>query len=233
MYVSLCSHMMCCESSWRLMEEKKTLQALRHIDSVISAVAFSFMHLFSCLCLQYCNALSKESCLSSVCRRGSGKIKRLKSMPISVGKQGLFYSSFFLSSFLWSFQSGHGTLNRMKERSLEEQSYCGLNLIKGRSAFKCLLFPWAKRLWASQLLPAHPAQTPPPLDAINIERIPRPALLSYNNSVRTKVNALNLISVLVIFDGVAMQAKGGRNVKGGIRARERLVVCRGLGWKQN
>ena len=38
---------------------------------------------------------------------------------------------------------------------------------------------------------------------------------SYNNSVRTKVNASNLISVLVIFNGVAMQAEGGSNVEGG------------------
>lgn len=62
--------------------------------------------------------------------------------------------------------------------------------------------------------PVRLAQTPPPLDAINIERLPWPALPSYNNSVRTKVNALNLISVLVIFNGVVMHAKGGRNVEG-------------------
>lgn len=109
----------------------------------------------------------------------------------------------------------------MKERSLGEQSYCRLNLIKGRSAFKCLLFPWAKRLWASPLSPMRPAQTPPPLDAINIERIPWPALPSYNNSVRTKVNALNLISVLVIFNGVVMQVKGGRDVEGGAAGLQR------------
>lgn len=121
----------------------------------------------------------------------------------------------------------------MKERSLGEQSYCRPNLIKGRSAFKCLLFPWAKRLWASQLLPVRPAQTPPPLDAINIERIPWPAPPSYNNTVGTKVNALNLISVLVIFNGVVMQVKGDRNVEGGSRSGERLVVSGGLGRKQN
>lgn len=65
-----------------------------------------------------------------------------------------------------------------------------------------------------------PAQTPPPQDAINIERILWPALPSYNNSVRTKVNALNLISVLVIFDGVAMRAKGCRDAERG-RSLER------------
>lgn len=121
----------------------------------------------------------------------------------------------------------------MKEKSLGEQSCCRLNLIKGRNAFKCLLFPWAKCLWASPLLPVRPAQTLPPLDAINIERIPWPALPSYNKSVRTKVNALNLISVLVIFNGVVMQVKGDRNVEGGSRSAERLVVSRGLGRKQN
>ena len=62
-----------------------------------------------------------------------------------------------------------------------------------------------------------PAQTPPSLDAINIERICWPALPSYNDNVRTKVNTLNLISVLVIFNRVVMQAKGGRNVQGGQR----------------
>lgn len=31
---------------------------------------------------------------------------------------------------------------------------------------------------------------------------------SYNNNVRTKVNALNLISVLVIFSEVALQVRG-------------------------
>lgn len=77
------------------------------------------------------------------------------------------------------------------------------------------------------------AQTPPPLDAINIERIAWPALPSYNNSVRTKVNALNLISVLVIFNGVVMQVEGGGDVEGGSRSGERLVVSGGLGRKQN
>lgn len=69
--------------------------------------------------------------------------------------------------------------------------------------------------------PVRPAQTPPPLDAINIERIPWPALPSYNNSVRTKVNALNLISVLVIFNGVVMQAKGYRDGTRGAAGLER------------
>lgn len=112
----------------------------------------------------------------------------------------------FLVSFLGRLSQGT-PLQTMKEGSLGERSYCRLNLIKGRNAFKCLLFPWAKHSWASSLLPVRPAQTPPPLDAINIERIPRPALPSYNNSVRTKVNALNLISVLVIFNGVEMQVR--------------------------
>lgn len=86
---------------------------------------------------------------------------------------------------------------------------------------------------ASPLSPKPPAQTSPPQDAINIERIPWPAPLSYNNSVRTKVNALNLISVLVIFNGVVMQAQGGRDV-----AREQQVWGEigsqwGLGRRQN
>lgn len=68
------------------------------------------------------------------------------------------------------------------------------------------------------------AQTPPPLDAINIERVP---WLSYNNNVRTKVNALNLISVLVIFNGVVMQAKGGRDVEGSSRYGERWGISGG------
>lgn len=118
-------------------------------------------------------------------------------------------------------------LQRKKEGSLGEQSYSRRNLIKGRSAFKCLLFPRAKRLLASLLSPMRSAQTPPPLDAINIERLPWPALPSYNNSVRTKVNALNLISVLVIFNEVVMHAKGGRDVEGGSRSGERLVVSGG------
>lgn len=58
MCMSLCSYLMCFEGSGRLMEEKKSYKAVRHIDSVIFAVALSFMHLFSCLCLQYFNALS-------------------------------------------------------------------------------------------------------------------------------------------------------------------------------
>lgn len=50
-------------------------------------------------------------------------------------------------------------------------------------------------------------------------------LHSYNNSVRTKVNALNLISVVVIFIGDVMQVRGGGNVEvGGSRSGERLVV---------
>ena len=65
-------------------EKKKSYKAVRHIDSVIFAVALSFMHLFPCLCLQYFNALSEESCLSTACRTGSGKIKGLKKMPIYV-----------------------------------------------------------------------------------------------------------------------------------------------------
>lgn len=136
--------------------------------------------------------------------------------------QFLFEESLVLFIFFFSFSlRGQGeVLGRIKARSLGEQSYCKLNQIKGRSAFKCLLFPWAKRLWASLLLPVRPAQTPPPLDAINIERIPWPALPSYHNSVRTKVNALNLISVLVIFNGVLMQAEGYGYVEGGQVWRE-------------
>lgn len=83
-----------------------------------------------------------------------------------------------------------------------------------------------------------PAQTAPPPDAIIIERVPRPALPpSYNNSVRTKVNASNLISVLVIFNGVVMHAKAGhkRFYGWGSRSGEELVVIGGgeLGQKQN
>lgn len=62
---------------------------------------------------------------------------------------------------------------------------------------------------------------------------PGPAPLSYNNSVRTKVNALNLISVLVISNGVVMQVKGGGNMEEGSGSEKRLVVSGGLGRKQN
>lgn len=54
-----------------------------------------------------------------------------------------------------------------------------------------------------------PAQNPPPQDAINIEWIAWPA----PHIITTKVNALNLISVLIIFNGVVLQVKGGRNVE--------------------
>lgn len=138
--------------------------------------------------MQYFNALSAQSCLSALCRTGSGKIKRIKEDGNFCLNRALFYSSLFLSPFPGRLSQGT-PLKRIKERSLGEQSYCRLNLIKGRSAFKCLLFPWAKRLWASPLSPMRPAQTPLLVDAINIERIPWPALPSYNNSVRTKVNA--------------------------------------------
>lgn len=128
-------------------------------------------------------------------------------------------------------QSGHAV--QKNRRKITGWAVSRLNLIKGRSAFKCLLFPQAKRLWASLLQPVRPAQTPLPLDAINIERIPWPALPSYNNGVRTKVNALNLISVLVIFNGVVMQGKGDINEEGGSRSGERLVVSGGLRRKKN
>lgn len=65
------------------MAERKSYKAVYHIDSVIFALALSFMHSFSCLCLQYFNALSKESILSDAYRPGYGK--RLKYMPIPVG----------------------------------------------------------------------------------------------------------------------------------------------------
>lgn len=214
---------------WEINGRKKSCKAVRHIDSVIFAVAPSFMHLFPCLSLLYFNVVSEESCLSTACRTGSGK--RIKEDTKFCLKQPLFYSSSVSSSFCGHLSQGT-LLERIKERSQREQIYCRLNLIKGRSAFKCLLFPWAKRLWASPLSPVRSAQTLP-LDAINIERIPWPALPSYNNSVRTKVNASNLISVLVIFSGVVMQAEGGSNVKGGSRSGERLLVSGGLGRKQN
>lgn len=118
-------------------------------------------------------------------------------------------------------------LSRMKGRSLGEPSYRRPNLIKGTNAFKCLLFPQAKRLCppppSPPLSPMRSAQTPSSLDAINIERAPWPALPSYNNSVRTKVNALNLISV----NGVVLQAEGGGDVGEGGRSGERLVVSGG------
>lgn len=202
--MSLCSHMMCFESSERLMEKKKSYKSVRYIDSVIFAGSLSFMHLFSCLCLQYFNTLSTQSSLLTLCRTWQGKIKGLKKMPIFVWCESYFFFSYQFLGCLGQCVPH----KRMKKRSVGEQSYCSLNLIKGRGAFKCLLFPWAKRLWASLLSPVHPAQTPPPLDTINIERIPWPALHSYNNSVRTKVNALNLISILVIFNGVVMASKG-------------------------
>lgn len=50
------------------MEEKESYKAIRHIDSVISAVPLSFMHLFLCLCLQYLNALSTQSILLALCK---------------------------------------------------------------------------------------------------------------------------------------------------------------------
>lgn len=42
----------------------------------------------------------------------------------------------------------------------------------------------------------------------------QPAWPLYNISVATKVNVLNLISVLIISSGVVTQAEGGRNVEG-------------------
>lgn len=66
-------------------------------------------------------------------------------------------------------------------------------------------------------------QPQPPPDAINIERQAHwPSFPSYNNSVRTKVNALNLISVLICFNGVVMQARGKQ--REGDEGRERLVI---------
>lgn len=80
--------------------------------------------------------------------------------------------------------------------------------------------PGRNVLWASPLSRQKPAaQTPPPRDAINIERILWPALPSYNNRVRTKVNALNLISVLVIFDRVVMRRDA--EMQRGARSLER------------
>ena len=175
----------------------------------VFAVALSF-HAFI-LKHVYFNALSALAPLSASCRNGEGERKGLKKIPIF-----LWGELYFIHLFPQPGHLSQGTLLKaLKERPLGEQSYCRLNLIKGRNAFKCLLFPWAKRLWASPLPPVHPAQTPPPLDAINIERKPGPALPLYHNSVRTKVNALNLISVLVIFNEVAMPAMGGGDVEGG------------------
>lgn len=88
---------------------------------------------------------------------------------------------------------------KQKNRSPGTRSCCWPNLIKGRSAFKCLLFPWAKHLGA---------QTP--LHEMQLILSGQPAWLLYNISVATKVNALNLISVLIISNGVVMQAEGGR-----------------------
>lgn len=65
-------------------------------------------------------------------------------------------------------------------------------------------------------------QSQPPPDVINIERAHWPSLPSFNNSVRTKVNALNLISVLICFNGVVMQARGKQ--REGDEGRERLVI---------
>lgn len=65
------------------------------------------------------------------------------------------------------------------------------------------------------LAPTAPAKTHPPPDAINIERAHWPSLPSYSNSVRTKVNALNLISVLIRFNGVVMQGGVETSVGGG------------------
>lgn len=81
------------------------------------------------------------------------KKKALKKMPIFVWRRAVFFphSPLFLSSFC-SFSPGT-QLERIKARSLREHSYCRLNRIKGRSAFKCLLFPWANRLCASALWP--------------------------------------------------------------------------------
>lgn len=103
--MSLGSYVMCFEGSGRLMEEKKSYKAVRHIDSVIFAVALSFMHLFSCLCLQYFNALSTQSSLSALCRTGEGKIKGLKRWQF-LFEAGLILLIFFLVLFPWSSQSG-------------------------------------------------------------------------------------------------------------------------------
>lgn len=71
-------------------------------------------------------------------------------------------------------------------------------------------------------------QPQPPPDAINIERQAHwPSFPSYNNSVRTKVNALNQISVLIRFSGVVMQGGGKQREIGnqqGAWKEEKLIT---------
>lgn len=152
---------------------------------------------------------SPERSLLTSCRTGKKWNKRIKEDANFSLKPASFYSFFPSSTFSQLLSVKAQCLTEWKG-NLGEQSYCGLNLIKGRSAFKCPLFPWAKRSQAPLLSLLRPDQTPP-LDAINIERIRWPALLSFNNSVRTKVNARNLISVPICFNGVVMQAQGRSN----------------------
>lgn len=70
-------------------------------------------------------------------------------------------------------------------------------------------------------------QSQPPPDVINIERAHWPSLPSFNNSVRTKVNALNQISVLIRFSGVVMQGGGKQREIGnqqGAWKEEKLIT---------
>lgn len=71
------------------------------------------------------------------------------------------------------------------------------------------------------------AQTSPHKMQLILSGLPSRPL--YNISVTTKVNALNLICVLIISNGVETQAEGDRNVEGGGRSEGRLVVGGG-GW---
>lgn len=103
---------------------------------------------------QYFNVFSSRSSLSTLCRTREATMKWLK-------KRTCFFCLFFCltQTFLLNTSFSLHLLSpvvSVRVRRLREwkgeQSYCRLNLIKGRSAFKCLLFPWAKRLWGLSIL---------------------------------------------------------------------------------